>query len=411
MKKYVVLDTNIWRYLFNGFDVLSDNFDESHHAILELMERRVDEGCFVFLINELFLEEWKKYMNESNPRIKEIQGGLKRNLKDLKKIKEFVSGENVELEVLRRKIVEQFKKKVEKQKQHIERYENFVINKTFCIGVNNKVKSKAFDLAIIGEKSFDWNIENKRSDAILLLSSLNYIYNELHLKEPRLNPENGFLTSLPDSYFISSNKRDLTPSGSSMSKHPDLERILMRTDTVLYYNIKEFVRLMDRELAGINEKLLDEIDAVNNCGICKSSDPPTLNYSSYFFIYDPIKGSKIKEIDADDISHMDEIELALLPTKRCYTTQIRTAHCSNCDSDFIECDCGKLSLIKDHNKVFDCTGGCGRKFKVFLNKDSNGTIKRIDCELVETHICKNHDGEVEFVDEEGLCGDCTEVGY
>lgn len=62
---FLILDTNIWLYLANGFDSDKNTHEhnlhqESHIALLQRLKNAVETGEVRILINDIILDEWKR---------------------------------------------------------------------------------------------------------------------------------------------------------------------------------------------------------------------------------------------------------------------------------------------------------------------------------------------------------------
>lgn len=407
MSKFIFLDTNNWIYLSNGFNILSNKHDELHLKIFEFIGKRVEEGSLTFLVNDIILEEWRRNNIQAEKQIKEIENKYKSYLECLKSIKEFTQSEQKELIEIKATLEKKFHEKIKRHLKHIKEVEEFLINKTVKIKISDKIKIEAVDLALYKKAPFNRDKKNSMADALILLSFIEYIYeNEKQLLPPFDEFEGEY--HFPESFFVSSNKGDFSSPEDKEIIHQDLEPILKRTNTEYYLTLAKLVKsLEDKFLTEEEESLIEHADERIYCDYCNYKYFPTINFSEYFDIIDPNK----ELIDKDQLLlEFNEASFNKDFTEdiSSITSKIRTAECSQCSAEYIECTCGELTYIDQYNTKLECVGDCGNKFIVHAEIDKKGMVYGLEYEIVKDFTCEKCGDEFESVNEYGLCEECVE---
>lgn len=270
MRKFIFLDTNNWIYLSNGFNILSNKHDELHLKIFDTIKKRVNDGSLVFLINDIVIDEWNRNKSEAENQIIAIQNKYKAYLNSLNVIQEFISCNRKRITKLKKVLEEKYNEKIQRHRDHIKSVEEFLLKETVKIDISDKNKIEASNLALAKKAPFIGDKKNSMADALILLSSIEYIYeNEKidislfsEIKEKQLYfPESYFMSTnedefssfddkeiihpdlesyqqnissklnFPESYFVSSNKGDFSSPEDKEIIHPDLESYLQKTNT------------------------------------------------------------------------------------------------------------------------------------------------------------------------------------
>lgn len=411
MPKFIFLDTNNWIYLSNGFNILSNKHDELHLKIFETIEKRVEEGSIAFLINDIVINEWYRNIDKAEEQIKAIKKKHKAYLDNLKTIKTFIGKTLPEIDKIKSILNEKFDEKIQRHQNHIKSVENFLLNKTIKIEISDTCKIEASNLALAKKAPFIGDKKNSMADALILLSSIEYI--NLHEKIEH-SQYNGFAklkqrqTYFPESFFVSSNKGDFSSPDNKEIIHEDLEPYLQRTETKFFFTLGKLINsLEERFLTEEEQNIIEHFDDSEYCEICGFEYYPTIDYSDYFEIYDPDKNF----IDRNQLT-LDFPEQTLVKniteSMMSPMTSIRTAKCSHCSTEFFECDCGELMQIDTYDSEFECTGNCGRIYIVHADIDRKGMIHGIEIEIVKKYYCKNCGDYFDSVNEFGFCETCVE---
>ncbi|UII32154.1 PIN domain-containing protein [Fulvivirga ulvae] len=404
--RFIFLDTNNWIHLSNGFNILSNKYDELHLKVFDIIERRTSDGSIVFLINDIVLEEWKRNKTTVESQIKNIRDKYNSYRKTLKAIKGFIQDEPKEFSMLESLLKKAYEEKLKKHKNHIKKVEKFLLEQTIKIPISDKCKIEATDLALLKKAPFIGDKKNSMADAVILLSSIEFI-NENH-KHPLPEEVNGKDYFFPESFFVSSNKGDFSSPEQKEVIHPDLEPFLNKTNTEFYFTLRQLVdSLEERFLSDDEARFLEHIDERLFCKFCDSMNFPTVEFSEYFEVVDPNK----EFIDEDQLALQFpgiDIETAAQDSLKSIMTKIRTAECTECGAEYMECTCGELTPIDEYNTTIECAAECGNMLIVHADIDRKGFIYQQGYEVIKAHRCNNCGHRVTSVNEAGLCEDCEE---
>lgn len=409
MKKYIFLDTNNWIYLSNGFNILSNNYDELHLKIFNIIKKRVDEGLLVFLVNDIVIEEWRRNKPQTENQIKYIEDKYKDYKKKLKSIKGFIKeGLDLEMQKVQDELNLAFNRKKEILKNHVDEVEYFLLNKTQKIPLNDNIKVEAANLALAKKAPFIGEKKNSMADALILLSSIEYIdQNHKTVFPPQAVDNQKQIVLFPESYFVSSNKGDFSSETDKEKIHPDLEPKLEKTQTQFYFTLGKLINSLEEEFLTIDEvRAIEYADDSSYCDICDYSYYPSVQFSEEFYIPDGNKGQYLAGQYRIEFEGVEKFEY----NKVDFMSAIRTAYCSYCGAEYIECPCGELNHLDDYNKKINCTGGCGNVFIAHADFDRKGCIYSLEYEIINEKICQGCGNVVDDVNDSDLCKKC-EDGY
>jgi hypothetical protein len=410
MQKFIFLDTNNWIYLSNGFNIFSSRHDELHLKVFETIRKRVNEGNLVFLINDIVLSEWERNKEQTENQIKEIGKKYNSHKGNLKSLNDFITGENKneEINTLKKVLEEKYTEKIERHKTHIKNVESFLKNETLKISISDKTKIEASNLALEKKAPFVGDKKNSMADALILLSSIEYLFENHKFPLPDFSAEENTDFFFPDSFFVSSNKGDFSSPEDKEKIHPDLEPYLNKTKTKFFYTLGKLINSLEEEfLTEEEENIIEHVDDRMYCDVCNCDYYPSVDFSDYFEIYNPNK----KFIDRNQFSFEfpeDKHNLKISEEMSTPMSSIRTAECGYCGAEFIECLCGELNHIEEYNSIFECVGGCGTKFKINADIDRKGMVHSLEYELIKEYKCSKCGDEFEEVNENGLCEECAE---
>jgi predicted nucleic acid-binding protein len=170
---YIVFDTNIWVYLANGYDSEKENyyqgvFSEHHFDLLEILKKKVDNGDFKILVNDLFFKEWERNKHTTEALINFLELRMREILKSRKLIKAFISQEDfISQKVLTEKAIKAVNIKIERNKKHIQEVEDFLENECIKISISDEVLKKVSLLAM--EKNVAPFLNDKKNGSIVNL--------------------------------------------------------------------------------------------------------------------------------------------------------------------------------------------------------------------------------------------------
>lgn len=408
MPKYIFLDTNNWIYLSNGFNIHSKKHDELHFKLFEFVCKHTANGNLVFLVNDIIIEEWDRNKEHTENQIKELKNKLTNYINILDNLK-LTIGDDDSIDKLKDKTIAEIESRIEKHKQHIIMVEDFLRNKTQKIEVSLNVKGEASDLAVEKKAPFIGHKKNSMADALILLSSIDFIKKNLEIQAFYTDGDNGENEVYPESYFVSSNKGDFSDPNNPEKIHNDLEPILNSTGTSYYYTFAQLVRLMEAEFLSKEEEERLAQEHSENYTFCEFCEQPyeSVIISDAFFVPDENK-LKVDESQLEfSYESVDGIEKSKSQPQD-YSTEIRDAQCNYCSAEYVVCECGELTFIEGYNKTFECKGECGNFFIVHAHVDHKGHADGINYEIVKKPIFCERCGrsDVPMFEDSNLCEEC-----
>lgn len=403
--KYIFLDTNNWIYLSNGFDIYARKHSDLSLRIFEIIKKRVEENNLTFLTNDIVLEEWERNKSQASQQIKELEKKINGYRGSLKSMHEFISDKNncTEVENLSRILEEKYNEKVEKHKSHIENVDHFLKNSTVKIPISDVSKIEASDLALKKKAPFIGEKQNSMADALILLSSIEFIYENYRFSYTDLGSIEDTVY-FPETFFVSSNNSDFCSPNDREIIHPDLEVYLMKTNTKFFFSLGKLINSLEVEFLTVEEQF--ELDHINYIMQCENCYFNALEFSDYFEIFNPNKYYANKNQYLMDFEgQLDDPQLSEATSPM---MNIRTAECANCFTQYIECECGEMTEITEENIIFECQGNCGLHFRANADCSPKGIIDEVNYEIVKLYRCITCLYDFEFIDSSGSCNECAE---
>lgn len=134
----LVLDTNTWIYLANGFNPKSNQHDEElHFLLIEKLKEKIENEEFFLYTNEIILKEWQRNKNKCYGLIEKYENLIKQKQNELRnnrrKSNYMAKAKTVKEEV---RILND---KIEKNRNHIQNIEE-ILNSTSSIPIKDKHK-------------------------------------------------------------------------------------------------------------------------------------------------------------------------------------------------------------------------------------------------------------------------------
>lgn len=347
---YLILDTNIWIYLSNGFDPLTEKHSDLHFELLETLKRSKDSGDISILANEVIIEEWKRNKEHCKLKIRKLNDKLKNIDQAFGDIEKYVNADNV-----KQAYEDKIKEEIKRNEEHIENVEEFLHKDCVAIKTSDKTKIKIFDLSI-GKAAPFHNKSNNIADASILLSVSEYL-------------DDKFFSDEDSAIFVSNNFKDFTDGLNKEEFHPDiielLEPIKIRYQRVLPSALKlsqELILEIQNYLK--QQEWLDSISFDCQTPYCKGNE----NLRPWGYLSNDIR------VDYGDQDFKDPNQLKIfLELPGPPTTEKVTSYgdCVVCGVTHIVCpDCGDLFYIDDIESEFDCPM-CGSSFEFDSDEEGN----------------------------------------
>jgi len=346
----LILDTNAWIYLANGYNSETKKYEEESHFETAnwLLNKIKNKECRVFS-NYIVKLEWVRNVEKIRYLIERYEGKVKQKkneLKNQRKAKNYL-----ELAEKYRDFEKSTKEKISKNELHIKTVQE-ILDNSIEIPVLEKHKLEAVDLAIQKKPPFHHK-DNSVADAIIFLSAVDYFsYNEsLYLK---------------DTFFISNNTSDFGKSTKNKDLHPELAERLRHKPIIFKTNLAKALKLGN----DVIEKYQNHIDRLYpepvECVMgCKGRKYFMNNV--YFEKYKNFEVSKgynfnphqlVMNFNPEKENEIKAEELKAIELNRFFTINIGC--CEFCYATHIKCGCGEIYASYGDN--LGCI--CGRKYSL-----------------------------------------------
>jgi hypothetical protein len=236
----IILDTNTWLYLCNGFDLQSNLHCDNgrHFELLSQLKLKQNAGEICILVNDVIIQEWERNKDETKRLIERLQNKIAEVDKRIEADKKYMDAADI---ILQQQINDRTKAsyqiELDKNQRHILDAEHFLKNECKKISISDAVKIQVWDLAINKKAPFHKN-KNNVADATILLSAIEYITSD----------ENENVNS----FFISNNVEDYCDNKQSSEFHAHIQDLIQVNSLV-------FERRLDKGLE-ISEEIQQELD-------------------------------------------------------------------------------------------------------------------------------------------------------
>jgi len=236
----IILDTNTWLYLSNGFDQQSNSHIDNglHFQLLAELKKKQRAGEICILVNDIIIQEWERNKDETKRLIEKLNHKIAEVDRRLEADKKYLIPEDlVAQQQINDRTKANFQKEIDLNIKHIDGVDHFLKNECKRIPISDTVKLQAWAFAINKKAPFHRN-KNNVADATILLSAIEYATSE----------ENENVNS----FFISNNVEDFCESKNSNEFHPDI-------DNLIQVNSFVFQRRLDKALK-VSEEIQCELD-------------------------------------------------------------------------------------------------------------------------------------------------------
>lgn len=310
---YLILDTNIWIYLANGYDSSKNtHHEEVHFGLLQILKEKLDSNDIQIIVNDVIIQEWDRnkvakdiYIDKLNNQILSNQNHFKSIEKDLDRF------DRKKLNEIHDHYKTTIQEKIAKSKFHIDQVDEILRKRSVIITVSDPIKKEVADLALNKKAPFHHN-KNCTADAAILLSSIDYLKDKL----------DGFQYN---AIFVTNNKEDFCVSLKDKNVHPELADMFDSIGLKLETHLGSALKLSQK----FSDDLQDILDEVNENMILCQSD--------FCKGYDDFIGSVVQLCDRYEFIRQDEIPY---------------------DPNQLTLDIGDNNKPKPHNKRFLVSGDC-----------------------------------------------------
>ena len=367
---YLILDTNIWLYMANGFDSISEKIhigSTKHVELFEQVKEKTASGDFKVLVNEIILNEWRRNNHVAKQHILELEKEKSAKINEIISQNGRLFGDEIKSKL--QKINNSYKAKIDFNKQHISNVESF-IQGCPIFDISKEIKLEIAELAIKKEKAPFTTSKNNCADAAILFGAIQYLNRQLK-------------PNYEKAVFVSSNYKEYGAAKNSNHFHPDL---LERINNISLEYHQHFFSLLE-----ITEDLQYEIDTFhefmqeNFQFICMSEHCESFQVEynfSYGYLENQIRVSKTKEI-------VDPNQLFLFPWEEIRNNAphffVMQGECNTCSTSHTGCpSCSHILVDLNENGQYFCMN-CAQGYETALSLKHNDSII-FPIDLEEFHL-------------------------
>lgn len=339
----LILDTNAWIYLANGFNPNTEKYEQnSHFQMLEWIETNLAAGKLSLFINEVIEIEWNRNKSFRLDQVKKLKTqieNIENGIKNKRKRPDFLH-----LLRLDKVKINELNILVSNNEEHIKKVDN-VLSKSNNIPITKEQKIKVIDWAIHKTAPFH-NKPNSVGDALIFLSIVDYFeyYPDLFVD---------------DTIFVSNNTSDFSDGKNKARLHPELQELINRKPIVYETNLASVMSLGENIIKEYKEFMLAFNREYYICKLeCRGYQHGMAEVDFYESINvrthndeDLFNPNQVR-IQFGDESDLSEDEIKTL-TDANYQT-IRIGNCGWCNATHVLCHCGELNATYDDKLICDC---------------------------------------------------------
>lgn len=347
---YLALDTNIWLYLANGLDPVSNKEHGNHHfELLDKLRDLVHSKEILVLINEVIIKEWERNKEHTKHRVDKLRRKADNPKQAFAEIKRYVSSsvDNIEQEFL-----EGLEKDIQLNEEHIAKVEKFLKEECQIVPITDELKLKIFNLSISGIAPFH-NKKNNIADASILFSVVNYL-------------DNASISEDIQAFFVSNNTEDFTDSKNKAEFHPDIQKEL-ETKSIRYQRmLPAALELSQTIITQIEEHRKHEAWLESVSFSCISE---LCVHSESFTPWGYLDKELIVKYESDEAIDLNQLilfpELPHLPKEN---KKITIGECVICSTTHFLCpECNELIVIDEDSEKHICPE-CHSKMQIVYDE-------------------------------------------
>jgi len=352
----IILDTNTWIYLANGFDQSKNTHNDGLKVkLLGEIQQLLKTGKIRLFTNDIVLDEWKRNQSARELYIEKKKAYLESEKNRFSNMKKKVEGDaKIKIQEASDAYESAILEEIKKDQEHIKAVEDLLFNQSENIPIQDKNYIEAAKLAV-GKKPPFHKKGNSFGDAVILLSSVDFF-------------EDRGYDWIKHTIFVSNNSEDFCVAKGSNEVHPDLQQYFGKGAIAFELNIALALGLSKDIVLQIQEYHA-YIDSLEPClADCKGQD-----YGTNLVIYDEIEifdSSKEKLVLDSSQIQLDlgqgfvlSKELVELANKQ-NSIKIEVGNCMHCNATHVRCSCGSEHYEYDSEFEIECSCGltlCGDK--------------------------------------------------
>jgi len=257
---HLILDTNTWIYLCNGFDPKTSLIDEElHFKLSDWLFGKMNQNKCRLYSNYIIRLEWERNKNQTRILIEGYQKEISEKEKYLKGLRKNIELYNTESKKINKEI-ELIKTKIDKNENHIGQIE-LILEESFEIPITDEHKLESVELAIHKYPPFHKKM-NSFGDAIIFLSMTDFF---------RRYADYPF--DIDNVIFVSNNTDDFCDKKNGMKLYENLQKRIADKPISFRSNLAEVLELGEEIIEDF--RLLDEfskLDIIECQQSCKGGD-------------------------------------------------------------------------------------------------------------------------------------------
>lgn len=401
------MDTNIWIYLSNGFNVLTNKYEENTHIkMLQFLKQNIQSQKTALLVAENIYDEWNRNKASTEKLIKILENRKKESKNQLKDVFEKLPEKKAELNLIIDEYTQKIDELISLNYNHISEVEDLLNNHVIKYPISNSTRIIASKQAERKLAPFKGDKSNSMADMLILLSGIEYIEKNLCIV-----PD---FDLYPMNYFVSSNKNDYSSETDPNSIHDDLKLFLTKTNTNYRIHLGKLINEISDHLVFTEMELQEYDDNLADTEPCPFCD----DYYGIIDFNEPSFSIRDKRYEFHDKKQL-RFEFDTTPLDKLNQhalVEIKEGCCNYCGHVFVECGiCGETIPIEyDENNV--CKG-CGAVYFPAVIQDRKGAIESIDYSIVKDSFACCACGEIFYYEdldleegkEEYECDNCGEL--
>lgn len=370
---YIVLDTNIWIYLANGWNSEKENhhdgaFSQKHFGLLDKFKEKVADKSYQFLVSDLVFKEWDRNKHRAKSLVSFLEEKQKNIIESSKPIKAFLSEKDF---LMQRRLIERAKKqineRIEQNKKHIDSVEEFLKNSCVNIPISDKVINMVGRFAMNKEIApFVTDKKNNFPDAIILYSSVEYL--------------RGRLFGDSRAIFVSNNYTDFADDNNHNEFHQDIADNIENLDLTYERHLNNVIELSEdlqddiEFFLGLKREIEQETHFYCQSPFCQSNDdyPTSAHLTTKIRIADSTEEfedpNQLRLFKLQSLEEIDKEKIGVVDSGDCPFCGETHICCPECNSLMIDPDDIGGYYCRDCEILYEVKFSTRNKDKIIVKK-------------------------------------------
>ncbi|RAJ00477.1 hypothetical protein LX64_04183 [Chitinophaga skermanii] len=351
----LILDTNIWLYLANGFDSRSNKLGNLHFELLNEISTLVDQGKIRVFTNDIIIKEWKRNKFATLEKVKNLENFLDNSKMQMKIMREKLGEEGKsKADDIIKELEKSIEDEIKENKSHIDAVENFLLNNTTNIPIKESTRAKVTHIAEEKKAPFH-NKSNSFADAVIFMSACEHFQWQIEMQdEYDMVPYFGMERTI----FVTNNSDDFCEKKGTSKIHPDLAQYCVPAKIEVELNLAKALNLSQSTILKIEEEMKLQNSKEPCLAECAFSEYGAyVIYNRKFIIenegyekhhFNPSQTQL--EFGNDYILDQQKIEEAYYRGNSVF----EFGYCSHCSSMHVRCCCGDEHIVDNYNIECKC---------------------------------------------------------